>query len=86
MNINEWRERIESDGEQLAAAGRPARVRVTLKSERITVRLSVDEVQALDKLCIRNGIGRSTFIRMTLRNALGLSHEQAATASSIETG
>lgn len=84
MNIKEWRERIESDGDHLLVGARPARGKVDLRSERVTVRLSLEEVEAMEKVCARNGIGRSTFIRMTLRRALGLNADQQAAASSSE--
>lgn len=57
----------------------PGQVRVNLKEERITVRLSKEEMETLDRECKALGVGRSTMIRMILRQSLGLSSKQAAT-------
>lgn len=60
--------------------GRPARLRMTLRSERVTLRLSAEEVEAMDRRCAQLGLGRSTFLRMALRQALGLLGDERAAA------
>ena len=63
----------EEEGESVQARPVPQeQVDVDLRSERITVRLSRDEVTALDAHCKAIGVGRSTFLRMAVRQALGL--------------
>lgn len=66
---------FEEKGETLAAHARPvpdAEVDIDIKSERITVRLSREEVRAMDLACKAYGIGRSTFLRMAARKLLGM--------------
>ena len=63
----------EEEGESVQVRPIPQeQVDVDLRSERITVRLSRDEVAALDAQCKAIGVGRSTFLRMAVRQALGL--------------
>ncbi len=49
-----------------------------MKEERVTVRLSREEMEAVDRECKALGVGRSTVIRILLRQALGLTSRQAA--------
>lgn len=71
-------QRIEGgEGEAVPLKG-PSQVRVDLKEERITVRLSKEEIEAIDRECKALGVGRSTMIRMILRQSLGLSSKHAA--------
>lgn len=71
--------RIESgEGEGVALRKPEPELRVDLKEERVTVRLSREEMEALDRECRALGVGRSTVIRMLLRRALGLASKHAA--------
>lgn len=71
-------QRIESGEGEAVRLKSPSQVRVDLKEERITVRLSKEEIEAIDRECKALGVGRSTLIRMMLRQSLGLSSKQAA--------
>jgi predicted DNA binding CopG/RHH family protein len=73
--------KIEGRGEEIARRGKPARLRVALRSERITIRLSADEVDAMDRRCVQLGIGRSTLLRLALRQMLGLLGDEHAPAT-----
>ena len=64
--------KIEEHGEALAENSKPAHVDVALRSERVTIRLSVEEADAMDRYCAALGIGRSTLLRVALRHLLGL--------------
>jgi hypothetical protein len=73
----ELRRLAEEAGEPVAARSVPANeVDVDLRSERITVRLSREEVLALNARC-RALVGRSTFMRMMVRESLGLAQRNA---------
>lgn len=54
---------------------------VVLKEERVTIRLTREEVLALDRECKALGVGRSTMIRMILRQFLGLAGDRAVAGS-----
>lgn len=71
-------QRIEGGEGEAIGLKDPGQVRVDLKEERITVRLSKEEVEAIDRECKALGVGRSTVIRMMLRQSLGLSSKHAA--------
>lgn len=71
MTLDEVVSYIEDFGEELQ--GKPVEMELETKSERVTIRLTADELSRLDKMCGEMGIGRSAYIRLVLRNALGMS-------------
>ena len=71
--ITELRRLAEETGEAVSVRMVPIdETDVDIRSERITVRLSREEVVALDARCRALGVGRSTFLRMVARESLGL--------------
>ena len=69
------------EGNNTAEQLEPAEsVNVNIRSERLTIRLSREEVDALDHQCQALGIGRSTLVRMLVRQALGLIASKNASA------
>lgn len=75
-NLVELIERGQGEDVSLKKPGQE--LRVDLKEERVTVRLSREEMEAVDRECRVLGVGRSTVIRMLLRQALGLASRHAA--------
>ena len=61
----------------------PAAVRVDLRQERVTIRLSAQEMRAVDQEARTLGVGRSTLIRMLVRQGLGLPRREEATAGPV---
>lgn len=84
MSIEELIRKIEGLGEEMGRHGKPARLRVALRSERVTIRLSAEEVEAMDRRCAQLGVGRSTFLRLALRQTLGLLGDERAAATPEE--
>ena len=80
MSTEDLLRKIDSQGEEMGRRGKSARLRMTLRSERITIRLSAEEVDAMDRRCDQLGLGRSTFLRMALRQSLGLLGDERAAA------
>ena len=85
MNEDDLIRTIEELGEDLTRGSAPQSLTVDLRSERITLRLTMEEAKALDRSCKRLGVGRSTLIRMGLRQVLiqqgeldSTGHQQAA--------
>lgn len=78
--MNSLRERIETG--TVAPDATPVPVKVDLREERITIRFSAEEMRAIDAEAQALGVGRSTLIRMWVRQGLGLQHhpQTAATA------
>lgn len=92
MNQQDLIRAIEEHGEKLVQGRQPVKFDVDLRSERITIRLTPDEARALDRLCRRYGVGRSTLIRMTLRQILAhhgeleIAGHDEAVAAAVERG
>lgn len=68
--MKELEEGIEAG--RVAAIPGPMDIRVDSREERVTIRLSIQEVRALDRQAKALGVGRSTVIRMLVRQGLGL--------------
>lgn len=80
-------ERIESgNGEGVQLRDSNPHLQVALREERLTVRLSREEMETLDQGCQRLGVGRSTLVRIMIREALGLAGPHAFAAASMDRG
>lgn len=75
------RDRIEAG--DIPLDSEPAAVRVDLREERVTIRLSVEEMRAVDREARTLGVGRSTLIRMLVRQGLGLQRREETTAGPV---
>ena len=77
MTEEEFRRLAEAG--QLKVDPEPTEVRVELRGARLTIRFNEDEIQAIDHEAQRQGVGRSTLVRMLVRVGLEdrLSHGQA---------
>lgn len=75
MKTQDLRQRIESG--HMDTVGAPVDLRVELREERLTIRFSVEEVRAIDREARALGVGRSTVIRMLVRQGLGFEQGQA---------
>lgn len=78
--MKDLRERIEAG--HVATTPEPVDVRVDLREERLTIRLSSEEVRAIDREAKALGVGRSTVIRMLVRQGLGLDRSRTFVAPS----
>ena len=81
MSLEDLVGKIEAQGEEMGRRGKPVHLRVAPHSERVTIRLSTEEVDAMDQRCAQLGIGRSTLLRMALRQTLGLLGDERAAAA-----
>ncbi len=66
----------EQEFRRLAEAGElklevdPSEVHVDLREERVTIRFTEEEMRAINQEAIRRGLGRSSLIRMFVRESL----------------
>ncbi len=66
----------EQEFRRLAEAGElkleahPTEVHVDLREERVTIRFTEEEMRAIDREAVRRGLGRSSLIRMFVRESL----------------
>ena len=68
MTEQEFR-RLAEAGE-LKLEAHPAEVHVDLREERVTIRFTEEEMRAIDREAVRRGLGRSSLIRMFVRESL----------------
>jgi len=79
--MNTLRERIEAGS--VVPASEPAPMKVDLREERITIRFTTEEIRAIDAEAQALGIGRSTLIRMWVRQGLGLQHRPPTATTAL---
>jgi predicted DNA binding CopG/RHH family protein len=77
--MKDLRERIEAG--RVGASPEPVDIRVDVREERLTIRLSIQEVRAIDQAAKALGVGRSTVIRMLVRQGLGLDRSRTFVSS-----
>jgi len=71
----------EQEFRRLAEAGElkleadPSDVQVDLREERVTIRFTEEEMRAIDREAVRRGLGRSSLIRMFVRESLEQSND-----------
>ncbi|MDI3298747.1 MAG: ribbon-helix-helix domain-containing protein [Bacillota bacterium] len=80
--MKELRRRIEAG--EVEPEGEASEVRVALRAERVTIRLSEEEMRAVDREARALGVGRSTLIRMLVRQGLGLRGREESAAGQAD--
>ncbi len=59
-----------AEGAELKLEADPTEVHVDLREERVTIRFTEEEMRAINREAVRRGLGRSSLIRMFVRESL----------------